>query len=97
MVSKDTHDLYLCRETKDKHDKVYLWTYTSDAVTRWDATLNTTTNELRLTPLVVSGVQPHMTWPGGSMFFGLGLPNMSRSVGGGAILSPRVPGKPIRR
>lgn len=62
VITENVHDFYLMRETRDKNDKCYLWTYGKNNVKRWDIYYDINDSyKLKLKPLFVSPVQPHMT------------------------------------
>src|SRR5690606_18747680 len=54
IICKDVHDFYLVRETKDKNENIYLWTYSKNCVQRWSV------NNNNVIPLFVSKIQPHV-------------------------------------
>ena len=62
LITENVHDFYLMRETRDKNDKCYLWTYGLNCVKRWDIIYDKQNgNKLTLKSLFVSPVQAHMT------------------------------------
>eukprot|EP01084_Bolivina_argentea_P235778 396630_1 len=55
LIISSVHDFYLMRETRDKNDKCYLWTYSTNRVNRFDIVNN------KIISLYVSPTQSHMT------------------------------------
>lgn len=58
LIVNGVHDFYLLRETRDRHDRCYLWTYGQHHVRRWDVSID---GPVQVQSLLVSPVQPHMT------------------------------------